>query len=702
MVRQYTHTSAAHRTHSRIDLVFMPAMDFTGVTGAEILPRGVSDHAPVRNRLGGVDLTKRPVWRLNAWLLQDDDYTLEIRDRLTQYFEQNAGTVQSSGTIWAAYMATLRGHAKCLLRAPERTRDSRMSELEAEALKLERQQTTLSEVSVLRQLTRVREEIKHLALESAKHMWRASSARIYGWGDKNGKLLHWLATRPLANRIIPEIRDDTGILLKTPIEIAQSFASYYARLYAEHPRPAVEKASPLLNDITLARVSQATKDRLDEALDLTEITNAIASLASGKTPGPDGFPAELYRKCSDILAPHLLEMYKEAEEKGHFPSGVDQATIVVIPKTQPPSPNCSAYRPISLLNTEIKVLASILATRLKEAMPALVHPDQCGFMPARSTRHCIRRLHLALAHHKILFRGLVGLLYSNPTAQVQVNGVVSGVFPIGRGTRQGCPLSPLLFALIIEPLAKLFREDPLMEGWSWPACPEDRVALYADDVLLYKANPARSGPRIMQILDIFSEASGLALNPKKSLLVPLHQSRDCIDWQQSIPVRRNSFKYLGVHVATLPELTWELNVTPLTRRIKDDLQRWKDLPLNLLGRIALYKMMVLPRLLYLLQNYPNPIPMKWFKEMDSLARQFLWSGTRPRLALKTCQRDVYEGGLGMSNVLYYHLAMQLLVINDWLGGGWTDPAYRLELQTLSYPKIFDALYGGPITRGPLG
>ncbi|XP_069068806.1 uncharacterized protein [Pleurodeles waltl] len=142
-------------------------------------------------------------------------------------------------------------------------------------------------------------------------------------------------------------------------------------------------------------------------------------------------------------------------------------------------------------------------------MPTLVHHDQCGFMPTRSTRHCIRRLHLALAHHKTLshthlalllldfekafdtvdwsyfeqvlhknglgpkFRGLVKLLYSNPTARIRVNGVVSDPFPIGRETRQGCPLSPLLFALVIEPLAILLRSDPLIEGWRWPSGSED-------------------------------------------------------------------------------------------------------------------------------------------------------------------------------------------------------------------------------------
>ncbi|KAJ1200202.1 hypothetical protein NDU88_004028, partial [Pleurodeles waltl] len=125
-------------------------------------------------------------------------------------------------------------------------------------------------------------------------------------------------------------------------------------------------------------------------------------------------------------------------------------------------------------------------------------------------------------------------------------------------------------------------------------------------------------PRILEILRLFAEASGLILNPAKSLLIPLHCARDCIDWQRNIPVRKNSLKYLGIHISLLPELAWELNVTPLTKKIKTYLLRWKALPLNLLGRIALYKMMILPRLLYLLQNFPLPIPVRWFKEMDSL------------------------------------------------------------------------------------
>ena len=154
----------------------------------------------------------------------------------------------------------------------------------------------------------------------------------------------------------------------------------------------------------------------------------------------------------------------------------------------------------------------------------LVHPDQCGFMPARSTRHCLRRLNIALDAQSSLtgslslmlldfekafdtvdwgyieqvlirlgfgpyFRRCVRALYFEPRAQVRVNGTLSAPFYIQRGTRQGCPLSPLLFALAIEPVALRIRIDAKVRGWQIPGGSEDRIVLYADDVLLYIAEP---------------------------------------------------------------------------------------------------------------------------------------------------------------------------------------------------------------------
>ncbi|KAJ1192476.1 hypothetical protein NDU88_001783 [Pleurodeles waltl] len=341
------HTSAAHHTHGRIDLLFMPAMDVPRVAGEEILPHGVSDHAPLLVQPDGTGTAQRPVWRLNAWHLQDGDYVETLREELTHYFMNNLWSVPSSGSIWTACKATLSGHAKHLLQVQECVKSQQVADLKSQALCLEMQLSYTTNASITRHLGLIREEIHHLTLETAKHMWHASTARVYGWGDKSRKLIHWLATQPLAGRVVPEIVNDSGPTSQTPQDIAQSFATYYTRLYAEHARPQLEREVPLLRDLFFPRISAAERHDLDEPIALEEVRAAISALASDKTPCLGRFPEELYSKCSDILAPQLLRMYKEAEQAGSFPPGLDQATIVVIPKTHPTSMHCSTYCPIS-------------------------------------------------------------------------------------------------------------------------------------------------------------------------------------------------------------------------------------------------------------------------------------------------------------------------------------------------------------------
>lgn len=81
----------------------------------------------------------------------------------------------------------------------------------------------------------------------------------------------------------------------------------------------------------------------------------------------------------------MLGMFQAALEEGRLHEDLRLATIVVIPKKGKPADTCSSYRPISLLNYETKVLAKVLATRLIPRISTLIHPDQSGFIPHRST-----------------------------------------------------------------------------------------------------------------------------------------------------------------------------------------------------------------------------------------------------------------------------------------------------------------------------
>ena len=159
--------------------------------------------------------------------------------------------------------------------------------------------------------------------------------------------------------------------------------------------------------------------------------------------------------------------------------------IIVLPKPGKDPRLCEWYRPISLLSSEYKILTKIIATRLEQVIPSLVNVDQTVFIHNRSLSENVRRLfniiHCAKSmanpviaisldaekafdhvewHSAVLeeiyfspnILRLICILYLNPTAMIQTNTVISTRLPLSPGTRQGCPLSPLIVALIIEPL----------------------------------------------------------------------------------------------------------------------------------------------------------------------------------------------------------------------------------------------------------
>ena len=101
-------------------------------------------------------------------------------------------------------------------------------------------------------------------------------------------------------------------------------------------------------------------------------------MQSGKTLGPNRIPVEFYKQTLSILGPHLVGMFNKMREMGELPPDLRHTMIVVIPNEGKPGNRCASYRPISLLNTEVKILAKILVLRLSRVITSLVHKDQTG------------------------------------------------------------------------------------------------------------------------------------------------------------------------------------------------------------------------------------------------------------------------------------------------------------------------------------
>ena len=138
--------------------------------------------------------------------------------------------------------------------------------------------------------------------------------------------------------------------------------------------------------------------RLDEVPTRAEIQKAINQISNGRAAGTDGIPAEVFKKCSSCLLPHLVDLFEAIWSEAAGLQDFKDATIVHIYKRKGDCSCCDNHRGISLLSTAGKILACVLLSRLNDhvGISNIIPESQCGFRAGRGTTDMIfpaRQIH---------------------------------------------------------------------------------------------------------------------------------------------------------------------------------------------------------------------------------------------------------------------------------------------------------------------
>ena len=359
-----------------------------------------------------------------------------------------------------------------------------------------------------------------------------------------------------AKQRVTALRDAQGGLLGPGAPQANAMAAHWAGVSAASPRDPAAMAE-VLSAVTApgaARFSQAQAAAMgDAAVSVEEVHAALTHMASGTSPGPDGVPVELFKRCREQFEPVLARLFSAVGAEGRTPPGFTDGAIITLPKggdaTQPGN-----YRPITLLNTDYRVLAKVLADRLLVSMGDVIDPAQTAFLRERRIGDNIMLLQLlphslaaqqrtALAafldvakaydtvdrgflQHVMAAMGAgaallrwVSTLLHDTRARAMVNGFASGLQPFAAGVRQGCPLSPLLYLFVGEALLRFLRA----RGFGIDVAagqPRLVAAQYADDIQVFLEAHSAVRPLFLA-LETFRAASGQAVNAGKSKLLVL-------------------------------------------------------------------------------------------------------------------------------------------------------------------------------------
>ncbi|XP_062075097.1 uncharacterized protein LOC133779116 [Humulus lupulus] len=415
-------------------------------------------------------------------------------------------------------------------------------------------------------------------------------------------------------------------------------------------------------------------------------------------------------------------------ESGSIPEELLNTTLSLVPKSDNPSRDVD-YRPIACCCTIYKCISKLLCYRLAKVLPVLVQSNQGAFVQGRSIAHnilifqdliknygrsaisprCAIKIDISKAYDTVDWWFIEDLLKAlrfpvrfiswimtclkNTSYFLLMNGRVQGKFKGEKGLRQGDPISPLLFVLIMEYLTRSLQLAALDTSFRYdPMCKILNLLslCFADDLLLFCKGSLAVVQVLKGTLEEFSFVTGLQINASKSHVYfgggggGGVSAEDRQTLAAELQLSKGSFplKYNGV--PTRPTKWKHEDCDILIQKFRMRLHTWASRHLSFAGRILL-----IHSVLFGLQNYWMSIfilPQSIIKEIEKLCHGFLWgvNGNRRKIHMaswsKVCLPKVY-GGLRFRNGLVWNraiLAKYIWVITEKHDVLWVKEHFSYE------------------------
>ena len=469
-------------------------------------------------------------------------------------------------------------------------------------------------------------------------------------------------------------------------DIQQAITEYYQQLYAStETLTPTQKQCEYIEQLQLPQIPEQQVQQLIAPITQQEIRQAIWSSKDGKTPGVDGIGIEFYKQFWPELKQHLETMYnwQLTSEEGKLTETQNHGLIKLLPKKDKDLRQVANWRPITLLCCDYKILAKVLAQRLKRVLPKIIHADQTGFMKGRYIGENVRMLldimewtherqkpgimisldidkgfdklsHAFLAETMQAFGfpaqyiEWIQRLYAGQSSQAMNYGYTTPHVPVRRGVRQGCPLSPYIFLLPMEVFATAIRQDTKVQGIKIDGR-EFKVSGYADDTTVVVAT-IPSLVRTLQHTKWFGQVSGLNNSVEKTQAKGLGCWENVQQIVANVRISSQPIKVLGIWMTRENKLLQQLNLQPKLDKMAKLLKGgWHSRGLTIQGRIQVARALGMSQLIYGLTSLA--VDQEWCHRANQVLNEFIWGGKKKAKIRHTILVQEYaQGGLKAPDV----------------------------------------------------
>ncbi|KAL3681174.1 hypothetical protein R1sor_024130 [Riccia sorocarpa] len=687
----------------------------------------LSDHIPVSVELqtegeDGVRLKRKKrgsYTKLDAECLSKPEYL----DRVKLAWEEGYSLSPDPIIRWSLAWSRVQREYKIIRGEMQ----SKLSKLDTKKEKLEEIRLRLSEGADfydqidMVEYTQLEGEVKAADLLRAS-IWRRRSR--YKWlqlGEASSKFFFKTLKAKQNGEKMNSLKLTDGTIITQEEQILDKVKDYYKKLYTrdeEVERARVERAEIL--KLVDRSVLESDNIKLTATPPTEEIDKTVTELPKEKAPGKDGITAEVLRATWSWTREACVALIEGFWRTKRLGLAEAEGVIKLLPKSQEKQ-LLTNWRPITLLSIAYKIISKILANRLKGIIPRLVDAEQTGFVENRNIVEnilCLRlgqdlaevtkqkalfcKLDFAKAFDRVshtylwetlgrmgfseeflqLTRGLV----SSGSSKVQVNGLFTTGIALQRGVRQGCPISPLLFALSTQPLMRLLREEEKAGRLIGMSIPNGRPLLhrfFADDSGIGISATEENFENLKNIITRFEEISGAKLNVSKSTILPMALG-PIPQWLRDtgcqIVEGNDRMIYLGYKAGM--NLSDKDHARDLAEKLVRKLANWSHRLLTWPGRVTLLRHIL--RAIPVYQFLNVGLRSEGYKQLERICASFLWGLTdegKARTSLigwADVVKEKKEGGLGFTPFETTAAALKMRFVAKLLEGDKSEWAVMLR------------------------
>ena len=435
----------------------------------------------------------------------------------------------------------------------------------------------------------------------------------------------------------------------------------------------------LIESVT-KRLTEEQRCRQAGPFTLCELEMVRKKMKKGKSPGNDGLTTEFYTQTWSFIKNDLLAVFNEMQTTNKLSLSMTQGIITLIYKNKGSREDIKNYRPITLLNTDYKLMTGMITSRILPILTSLIDTDQACTIPGRFMEDqliCLQDIYGHIAesggktmvialdlesafckiNHLYLYkllerlnfgykmRDMIRTICSNMYSAIIVNGAKTNYFKLHRSIRQGDCASMALFVIAIEPLANIIRNDRSIMPVIIPNQAPKKISQYCDDTTVLTTRVS-SFAAVKKQVQTFERGAGAKLNADKTevLLIGKWSANEI----NKIPQQnlKKNIKILGVWFG--PDAR-QLNRERIIKKVVEVIAFWDTIPLSFEGKRLIINTKIMPVLYHIIRITGMDDALE--KALQSRIRKFIWHPRKMFLiAYETLQNSKEKAGLEMPNL----------------------------------------------------